>query len=418
MTVERQIVDAAARMRRQREPHLVATVVRVHGPVYRRPGARMLLTQFRWLTASATGSYLEGDIAKHGWSATQGGRAVVLAFDARRDADASDDDLRSALGLGSDGSVEVLIERAGTAGRIDPLEVASECLRSQTRGAIATVIASRSAGVVVGRRVAIIAGAEPRCDVFDDELLRTAMIADARAAIATGTSSNRTYATAQGRVDVLVEAVLPPPRLFVLGTGHDAIPIVQLAHNLGWDVAVCTDESRVGTRQRFCLADEILVGSPAELAARIDACDRAVAIVMNHEVDLDRDQLGMLLCTSACYIGVHGPRARTSQLLADLGVSTVDPRVHAPAGLAIGAETTHEAALAIIAEMQSVLARAPARGLREHIGQAEDHSMPLIAEQINALAVDDAPAVTDLPVFDVEPVRQTSRELAAVVPVA
>jgi xanthine dehydrogenase accessory factor len=418
MTIERQIVDAAARMRRQREPHLVATVVRVHGPVYRRPGARMLLTQFRWLTASATGSYLEGDIAKRGWSDTQGGKAVVLTFDARRDADASDDDLRSALGLGSDGSVEVLVERAGSAGRIDPLEVASECLRTQKRGAIATVIGSRTADIPIGRRIAIIAGAEPRCDAFDDELLSKAMIADARAAIATGTSSNRTYTTAHGRVDVLVEAVLPPPRLFVLGTGHDAIPLVQLAHNLGWDVAVCTDESRVGTRQRFCLADEILVGSPAELAARIDACDRAVAIVMNHEVDLDREHLGMLLCTSACYIGVHGPRARTSQLLADLGVTSVDSRVHAPVGLAIGAETPHEAALSIIAEMQSVLARAPARGHRDDIGATSDRSMPLIAEQIDALAVDETPAEVELPLLDVEPVRHASREMAAVVPVA
>ncbi len=402
MAIERQILDAAARLRRQREPHLIATVVRVHGSAYRRPGARMLLTQFRWITGSVSGGCLEGDIAKKGWWRTQSGEPVLVTYDSTIPNDATDDDIRSAFGLGCNGIVEVLLERAGTPGRIDPLELASECLRTQKRGAIVTVIRSRVPQVTLGARVAVIDGGEPQADAFDDEVLRTAMLADARGAIATGTSSNRTYTTARGSVDVFVEAILPPPRVFVFGTGHDAVPVVTLARSLGWDVCVCTDQIRVTTRDRFSGVEEILVGTPADIAARIAECDRAIAIVMNHNYELDRAYLGALIRSNACYIGVLGPRARTSRMLNDLYlVAQDDPRLHAPIGLEIGAETPHEIALAIVSEVQSVLARAPAHSLRDRVGPIHDvPTLPRVAQAIAELAA-------------VEPTRP-SREIAAV----
>lgn len=374
MALERQIIDAAARLRRQREPHLIATVVRVQGSAYRRPGARMLLTQFRWLTGSVSGSGLSGDIAKTAWSQTKAGEPMVVTYDARMadDADDDDDDLRSAFGLGGDGIVEVMIERAGTPGRLDPLAFASECMRTQQRGAIVTVIRSRVPEVAVGMRVAVRAGTHAQTDAIPDAVMRSAMIADAHEVIASGESINRSYMSSQGCVDVFVEAVLPPPRLFVFGTGHDAVPVVQLARALGWEVTVCTDRVRTSTRVRFGAADEIVVGTPAEVATRVDECDRAVAIVMNHDYDLDRDHLGMLIATQAHYIGVLGTRRRATRMLNELHVvAQDDPRLHVPVGLELGAKTPHEIALAIVAEMQAVLARLPPSVRRDRVEVAK-----------------------------------------------
>lgn len=438
MTIERQIIDAAGRLRRQREPHLIATVVRVQGSAYRRPGARMLLTQFRWITGSVSGGCLESDLAKQAWWRTQGGEPVVVTHEPRQPdgsdgadhgaaAGAGDDDLRSALGLGGDAIVDVLLERAGAPGRIDPLAFASECIRTQKRGALVTVIRSRAAAVKVGSRVAVrvdaSAGDDVQTDALGDDVLRTAMIADARATIASGESGNRSYTSAAGCVDVFIEAVLPPPRLFVFGTGHDAVPVVNFARALGWDVTVCADQVRVSTRQRFGQADEILVGSPDELAARIDECDRAVAVVMNHRYELDRTCVGMLIGTRARYIGVLGPRARTTKMLNDLYlVAQDDPRLHAPVGLQLGGETPHEIALAIIAEIQAVLARVPAEGLKDHLGPIHDRPMPRIAHEIDALvAVESTRPSHEMPavvVVEGEPVKRVSREMAVVAPVA
>lgn len=388
MTVERQIIDAAARLRRQREPHLIATVVRVRGSAYRRPGARMLLTRFRWITGAVSGGCLEGDIAKKGWWRTQDGKPVVVTYDSRLPEDADDEDVRSAFGLGCEGVVDVLLERAGTPGRLDPLELASECLRRQQRGAIATVIRSEVEEIEVGTRVAVRGSDAPVTDGIADDVLRTAMIADARAAAASGESTNCTYASERGRIEVFVEAILPPPRVFVFGTGHDAVPVVQLARSLGWDVAVCTDAVRMATRERLRTADELLVGSPAELAARVDECDRAVAIVMSHHYERDRNAVAMLLRTRARYIGVLGPRARTARILDELGPAALDDsRLHAPVGLELGAETPHEIALAIISEVQAVLARAPASSLRDRVGPIHAERMPRITREIETVSI-------------------------------
>lgn len=384
MAIERTIIDAAARLRRTREPHLVATVVRVHGAGVRRPGARMLLTQFRWISGSVSGGSLEDDIASKGWARTRDGETVVVTYDSRSPAGLNED-VRAAFGLGCDGAVDVMLERAGIPGKLDPLEFADRCINKQRRGAIVTVIRSEAPGIRIGARVAVLDKHEAEGDQFD-VALRAGMIADARAAIATGESCNRTYRSDLGNVDVFVEAILPPPRVFIFGTGHDAVPLVTLVKSLGWDACICTDETRVSVRQRFTNADEILVGDAIELAARIDECDRAVAVVMSHNYEADKASLGMLVATHCRFIGVLGPRSRTQRMLADLGLGlNIDPRIHAPVGLDIGAETPQEIALAITAEIQSVMTQASGVKVRERLRPATA-VMPLIAEAVAAAA--------------------------------
>jgi xanthine/CO dehydrogenase XdhC/CoxF family maturation factor len=388
MGIERSILDAAARLRRNREPHLVATVVRVQGSAYRKPGARMLLTQFRWISGSVTGGSLDGDIATRGWSRTRDGEPSIIRYDSRVSENADDDDVRAAFGLGCDGVVEVMIERAGTPGRIDPLEMADRCVREQKRGAIVTVIRSEAPGIKTGMRVAVLDGEEPIGDRLD-AALQVAMIADARAAIATGDTSNRTYRSDLGNVDVFVEAILPPPRMYLFGTGHDVVPVVTLAKTLGWDVTVCASEERMSLRQRFAGADEILVGSTEDLAARIDQADRAVAVVMTHNYETDKQFVGMLVGTHCRYIGVLGPRGRTTRMLADLGLGLAgDVRIHAPVGLELGADTPQEIALAIVSEIQSKLAHAPAQSQRDRVTPTGPQ-MPRIAQAVAAAAAID-----------------------------
>ena len=386
MAIERSIIDAAARLRRTREPHLVATVVRVQGSTYRRPGARMLLTHFRWISGSVSGGSLEDDLATKGWQRTRDGEAVVVRYDSRSPAGLNED-VRAAFGLGCDGVVDVMLERGGTPGRVDPMQFAETCIRSQRRGAVATVIRSEAPGIRPGTRVAVMDRDEAQGDRFDT-VLRAGMIADARAAIATGESCNRTYRSDLGNVDVFVEAIMPPPRMFVFGTGHDAVPLIALVKTLGWEVCVCTDEPREVVRQRFATVDEIITGSPLEIAARVDECDRAVAIVMSHDNDVDRRNLGMLVSTNCRYIGVLGPRTRTQRMLAELGQGLQgDTRIHAPLGLDLGADTPQEVALAIVAEVQSVLTHTNADKQRSRVTTVSERPfalMPRIAQAVAA----------------------------------
>lgn len=352
---ERTIVDAAARLRREHEPHLIATVACVRGSAYRRPGARMLITRFRWVAGSVSGGCLEGDIANKGWWRTRDGEPNLVTYDSRVVDGADDEDIRAAFGLGCDGVVEVLLERTGVMGRIDALEVAQRCLRQQKRGAVATVFRGPAR---IGTRAALVGDQIEAEDMPAD--LRALLEDDLRAAMATGRTTNVSH----GELDVLIEAILPPPRLFVIGTGHDAVPVAALGKQLGWDVVVCARQQKFTVRDRFATVDEVLVGTDAEICARIDESDRALAIVMSHNYERDRDMLGALMNSQAQYIGMLGPKARTNRMFDELGCAP-DDRVHAPVGLELGAETPVEIALAIVAEAQAVLTSTSATSLRD-----------------------------------------------------
>jgi xanthine dehydrogenase accessory factor len=93
---------------------------------------------------------------------------------------------------------------------------------------------------------------------------------------------------------------------------------------------------------------------------------------MSHAFARDAEHLAAVARTEEApgYVGVLGPRGRTARLLAALGPAgpLLEPALHAPAGLDIGAETPDEIALAILAEVKAVLAGRSGGPLRQRRG--------------------------------------------------
>lgn len=373
--IERTIIEAAAELRKAGEELVVATVVAVRGSAYRRPGARMILAKDRWVAGAVSGGCLEGDILKKGWWRTQAGQPVVLTYDSTVDPDADDEEIREGLGLGCNGVVDVMIERDSLAA-VDPLGFAAGCMRDQVRGAVVTVFRSTAGRYPVGLRGAV----RPDEPVTGDASLVERLEREIATALATGESSVLALSLAGGTVEVLVEAFVPPPRLFVLGTGHDAVPVVDFARTLGWEVIVVGESASTLTRQRFARADLVLFTPLGDLMAHVDSSDRAAVVIMNHRYDRDVECLDAMLETRAGYLGVLGPRRRTARILDELGLADSDVwgRLHAPVGLELGAETPSEIALAIVSEVQATFGRAPATPLREHIGPIHVASLQVV----------------------------------------
>ena len=78
--------------------------------------------------------------------------------------------------------------------------------------------------------------------------------------------------------------------------------------------------------------------------------------------------------TPARYLGCLGPRARAERLVSELAGGDVElaatyfSRLHAPAGLDIGAENATEIALSIISEIRAVLVDRDGGSLRNRLG--------------------------------------------------
>ncbi len=345
----------------------LATVVRVRGSAYRHAGARLLFSPGAVLAGSVSGGCLEADIVRSGaWAVREG--PVLRSYEAQNEADAE------VKGSGCGGQVDVLLE-ADPRGTGDVIGFIAGRLAAERRGVIVTVFESRTAQVPLAARVLLAPGAEPQVSGITNDELERELVDAARTALAEG--GTRAHTMRDGALSALIEVIEPAPHLFVFGSGRDVVPLAELARAVGWSVSVCAPSARVSVRERFHGLARLVTGSARATVRTLQSCERALAVVMAHDYEADREALAALLDCPPRYIGVLGPAARTRRMLAELGFSPnasqsgALARVHAPCGLHLGGETPAEIALSIIAEGQAVLRAATAAPLRERRGSHE-----------------------------------------------
>lgn len=144
--------------------------------------------------------------------------------------------------------------------------------------------------------------------------------------------------------------------LLLFGGGFDAIPVIQLAKNLGWRVSVIDHRPALANSERLFHADDIIVARAEDLDVKLFDDPNSVAVLMTHNYERDREILRRLLNSKVKYIGALGPKIRTQKMLSEIGGSLPEgqlKRLYSPVGLDVGAETPDEIALAIVAEIKA-----------------------------------------------------------------
>ncbi len=367
----RAILDELAEPREAEESAVLATVVGVLGSAYRGVGARRLIHPDGQAIGLVSGGCLEADIARQAWRLTAEGKAALIRYDS------TDPDGEWTFGLGCRGTIDILLERvAGPTpaawvdflrARLDRHEplVLARVLRvgpGDTRARLGSFLAVGADGAVLH-------------DLATPDLA-AAIETAARAALDAGRSGHVTLPGPDGGIVVVLERVEPPPTLLVCGAGPDALPVVRLARELGWYVAVLDGRNQPATRGRFAAADEVSTLADVARIRALAARPRAAAVVMTHNVAEDRRFLELLLDSPAGYVGLLGPKHRADRLLEGLGMLTPQARsrLHAPVGLDLGAETPAEIALAILAEIQAIFAGRTGGSLRGRDRPIHDRS--------------------------------------------
>jgi xanthine/CO dehydrogenase XdhC/CoxF family maturation factor len=371
-------IDAAG------QDYVLATVVALEGPSYRKPGACMLLTSDGRRAGTVSGGCLEAEVASRAWWLTANGPTV------QRYSTAEDDGDRP-YGSGCGGVVFLLLERRPTARPLlAALETAFHC---RTQLAVATVLE----GPEIGRR--IFAGLDrdsprnppalvepfPSADVFLHDF--------ADSALESRSSLEKQLLVAGSEARVWANYRSARPGLWIFSAGDDAQPLLRLARELGWFVVVADGRSHLATLERFPLAHELHVlpieelpgaqspGQPNRPPAALHSLQpQDAAVVMTHSFEQDSRILASLLAleTPPAYIGVLGPQRRTRELLAEAArmlnlhaKATMAQterwlaRLHAPTGLDLGAESPETVALSILAEIQKSFTAATALPLRK-----------------------------------------------------
>ena len=310
-----ELLRAAAALDDRHEPYALATVVRVDGSSYRRPGARLLVPASGRPVGLISGGCLEDEAARLARDAIERDAPRLVTID-----HSAEGDELWGLGLGCRGVVHLFAEPPALAR--DTLAA----LRSAQSGGEASYLLTGLDGS--RRRVS----------------------ADEAATMADGMEPDRPVLMA----DAVLDPIRPPTHLVVCGAGPDAAALVASARRLGWRVTVADPRRRLLASERFGDAERC-DAQPPDAADRIGVTDRTVVVIMSHDYVRDAEYLGGFIGRGAAYLGVLGPRDRTDRLLAEAGGATADDALRAPAGLDIGADGAEEVATAIAAEILATL---------------------------------------------------------------
>lgn len=352
------LLDALSQAQVDGQDAVIATVVKVEGSAYRRPGARMVIPQLGSATGTVSGGCLESDVSKKAWWLTAAGKPVIRTYSTGED----DDELEDAelsFGLGCNGTVHILFEKTSAQTPTLAVSVLQQVQASSRPAALATVIFSDDERhTAVGERAAI--RPDGQCDVqLQDRDLSALISADLHIVLESGKSAIRSYQGSGGWVQVLLEYIPAPRRLVIFGAGHDAVPLVSMARLQGWHTTVIDARTHFARPERFADADHV-AAMPLQPFAGLQALvEDAAVVVMTHSFTQDRHWLSQVLALKPRYIGQLGPRSRTERLLDEMNDN---PRqlpafaaLHYPVGLDLGGDTPQSVALSILAEINAVL---------------------------------------------------------------
>jgi xanthine dehydrogenase accessory factor len=164
--------------------------------------------------------------------------------------------------------------------------------------------------------------------------------------------------TPQGKVFLTVH--VPPPRLVITGAVHISQALAPIARILGYDVTIVDPRTAFASVERF--PDVAVIAEWPDKALPPLNIDHYTAFVaLTHDPKIDDPALTHALERDCFYIGALGSRkthARRVERLKAQGLSDATiARIHAPIGLAIGAVSPPEIAVAIMGEITARLRR-------------------------------------------------------------
>ncbi|MCF8008182.1 MAG: XdhC family protein [Halanaerobiales bacterium] len=155
---------------------------------------------------------------------------------------------------------------------------------------------------------------------------------------------------------VYLEPVVDNPRLILFGAGHIANSVSKVASLMDFEITVIDDRKEFLNRERFPEIDHLILKSYKNYLSeyKVEKNDYIVILTRGHQFDYD--VLREVIDKNCKYIGMIGSSKKVKEVYDRLKeVDNINDQllksIHSPIGLAIGAETTAEIAVAIIAEI-------------------------------------------------------------------
>jgi xanthine dehydrogenase accessory factor len=146
----------------------------------------------------------------------------------------------------------------------------------------------------------------------------------------------------------------PPVRVILVGAGHIAQVLADLATRLGFQVTVVDPRTAFSTEERFA-GVPLSHDWPERALPALGLDSRTAVVTLAHEARLDDETLTLALRSPCFYVGALGSRRTHEKRVARLsaaGLSDAEiARIDAPVGIRIGAKGPGEIAVSILAAL-------------------------------------------------------------------
>lgn len=342
----------------------LATVVHVEGSSYRRPGARMLVAEDGQLTGAISGGCLEGDAMRKALLVINQQQPSLITYDT-----SGEDDATIGIGLGCNGIIKILLEPINSEDEYNPINLLKRVNEQRQEGVIITIFSNTDKKSSWAGTKYFVNTALKGCGSIADTISKHSLESSAKRVLLN--RKNEWLEDNENNTITFFQYIPPSIRLVVLGAGNDVQPLIAMTDLLGWDTIVMDGRANYAKRERFAKACEVVVAKPEQVMQNIEMDDYTCFALMTHNYNYDKAILQALSAYPIRYIAMLGPKKKMERIMTefkDEGVSMDSDfvaKIHSPAGLDIGAETSEEIALSIIAEIQAVMCNKPGLALKE-----------------------------------------------------
>ena len=325
------------------KPMVLATVYDTKGSTYSKAGHRILISSDLDYQGLVSGGCLEGDLAERASAVIAVNEPTTITYDMRDDAD----DLWG-LGIGCNGLIRVFLQPLMANDGYEPFLQIAKYLRMPVSVVVATVIAGKPGTPIAGTTLIW-----DESDVESDALKR--LVPGCQAARTVGKTILKTE---EDGLTVLYSPLQPLRKLLVLGAGLDALPVVNMAAELGWRVTIADHRPAYLEKGVFALAERTALIDPERMSQDLVPSSFDAVVVMSHHLITDQIYLMQLADAELSYLGVLGPVARKNRLLDSLGAvgDSLRDQLRGPVGIDIGADEPESIALSLLAEIHATLA--------------------------------------------------------------
>jgi xanthine dehydrogenase accessory factor len=339
----KQIVQTIDNWEQDGQRLAMATVVSIKGSAYRRPGARMIISQNGNSLGMLGGGCFDADVIEKALQVIKTEVPQLHLYN-MRDLDVW------GLGLGCNGSAFILIESLSTETGREWIVNVKQSIKNRRSVTIEHQF-SRSMEYTGG--------------------FRNGEVWIQRGYNLSGSQLNRNVFT---NPSIFYEQIDPNPRLVIFGAGHDVIPVVELAAQSGFDVIVVDQRKELLNNSRFPNASLFVHSWPDDYTLNVKPLENDFVLFMSHNIYHDAEAFNFYRKHPVKYFGFLGPQRRAVQIMEDIlkidkyEIERISDIIYAPIGLDLGSETSEQVALSITAELMVVKNNRQPKLLRDKQG--------------------------------------------------